>query len=116
MFYVDFDFDKNSEIVVINDKIKVIGAISYSLTKLNKENEYGLEEEILEIEGSLITNYYTQDITKLETCRYILDDIEVYKEEFGSREENIIYRFKAQYARVKYQTEFKVAETVRDDD
>lgn len=111
-FYVDFDFDNNNEIVVINDKIKVAGAISYSLAKVIKPNEFGIDEETLEITGSLVTSYYTQDITKLETCRFILDGIEVYKEEFGSREENIVYRFNAEYARVKYQTAFEYAEEV----
>lgn len=101
-FLVDFDEDK--DVVVINDKIKTKGAISYSISKEKTKNEYDLDVDTIVIKGILATPYYTQDIEKLETARYILNQIEVTKEEFGSKEDTVVYHFEAQFARVKYQT------------
>lgn len=98
-------FDADSDIVVINDKIKTRGAISYSIKKVKeKDPDYDIEYEVLKIEGVLATEYYTKDITKIETKRLIINDIDVYSEEFGSKEDIVIYKFNANFARVKYQT------------
>ena len=99
--YVDFDEVKNN--IVINDRVKTTGAVTYSLSKVIEKDEYDIDVEALELEGRLVTSYYTQDIHKIETARYIIDDIEVIKEEFGSLEDSIVYTFKAKYGRVKYQ-------------
>lgn len=101
-FKVDFDEDK--EIIVINDTIETTGALNYSISKVKEKNDYELDTENILIEGIMVTEYYTQDIRKIETARYLLDNVEVEKEEFGSKEDNIVYRFKATFARVKYQT------------
>lgn len=100
-FYVGFDEVKSN--IVINDNIKVTGAVSYSLSKTVEKDEYGLDIEGFLIEGKLVTAYYSQDINKIETSRYIIDNIEVVKEEFGSFQDSVVYSFKATYARVKYQ-------------
>lgn len=101
-FKVDFDEDK--EIIVINDTIETFGALNYSISRIEDKDGYGLDTESILIEGIMVTEYYTQDIRKIETARYLLENVEVEKEEFGSKEDNIVYRFKATFARVKYQT------------
>lgn len=97
-------FDEEKEVIVINDNIKTLGAVSYSISKVKEKDEYGLDTDAIEITGILVTEYYNQEITKIETARYLIDDIDVEKEEFGSKEDRIAYHFKAKFARVKYQT------------
>lgn len=100
-FLVKFEDDK--DIIVINDKIRTKGAFSYSISKIMVKQDYDLEVESVKIEGTLVTNFYIQELRKIESARYILDHIEVTQENYGSKEDNIVYHFTAELARVKYQ-------------
>lgn len=85
--------------IIINDDLQVNGKLSF---------ERGLVEEAyidtdgsqktkqsFRIEGVLSTHLYFDDIEKLETNRYELEGVEVYKEAFASDDYNILYYFTA---------------------
>lgn len=101
-FYVEFN--EPDDTIVINNSIKTKGAISYTISKETTKNEYDIDVESIVIKGILITPYYIQNIKKIETARFIVDNIDIVQEDFGSKDSNIVYKFKAEYARVKYQT------------
>lgn len=63
------------------------------------ENTNG-EEDII-IAGSMTTHRYIDDISKIESSRYILTGVEVYNEVFGSEDFNILYNFTAKDLCVK---------------
>ena len=99
------DFDANPYEVVLNNAIRVAGSVSVSMTR-NDTAQDPLSDEpyrSILIEGVLATKYFEQDIEKIETRRYVIMNVDVYSEEFGSLEDEIIYRFKADAFRVKYQ-------------
>lgn len=98
------DIEASEYEVVINDTAKVGGRLSGSVEEnpdLNKDVKNMNREYI--IRGALVTSYYEPDLRRIETRRYIFDDIEVEKEEFGSLNDEIIYHFIANGFRVKYQ-------------
>lgn len=98
------DIDANEYEIVINSDAKVGGRLSGSVEEnpdLNKDLKNMNREYI--IRGILATAYYEPDLKRIETKRYIFDDIEVEKEEFGSMNDEIIYHFIANGFRVKYQ-------------
>ena len=99
------DFDANPYEIVLNNAIRVAGSVSVSMTRNETAQDPlsdGPYRSIL-IEGVLATKYFEQDIEKIETRRYVIMNVDVYSEEFGSLEDEIIYRFKADAFRVKYQ-------------
>ena len=53
------------------------------------------------IEGKLTTHYYIEDISKIETYRYILNGIDVYREDFGTNDLDILYVFTCKDYEVK---------------
>ena len=61
--------------LIVNNKFELNGKITVRRT---------LENESLIIVGSLATHYYLEEITSLETDRFIIDKIEVFEEVFGS--------------------------------
>lgn len=72
-----------------NQKYKVNGKMSFEVTKgLNNSNEV-----ILMIEGRMTTHKYIEDIVSIESDRYLLKDIEVVKECFGTNDFDILYEF-----------------------
>ena len=99
------DFDANPYEVVLNNAVRVAGSVSVSMTR-NETPQDPLSSETYRsilIEGVLATKYFEQDIEKIETRRYVIMNVDVYSEEFGSLEDEIIYRFRADAFRVKYQ-------------
>lgn len=103
-YVMKVDYEADDDIVVINGKIETRGALSYSIERIEYDNDYGLKQEGYEIRGVLVVPYYTQDIDTIETKRYLLQMVDVEKEEFGSKEDNVVYRFTCEISRVKYQT------------
>lgn len=88
----------NLKIVTGDKQLKrVKGRITFE-TKLI-ENENG-EEEIL-ITGSMTTHRYIDDIYKIESNRYILKNVKVFNEVFGSEDFDILYNFTAEEYVVK---------------
>ena len=91
--------------IVINGEEKVGGKIEFSMKTNDAERDPLSSEEYYSIlmEGTLVTKYYETDIKSLETKRYYIDGIEVFKEEFSSLTDDILYSFRARSIRVKYQ-------------
>lgn len=56
---------------------------------------------ILCIKGQLVMHRYIEEITTIETHRYKLCDVNVYREDFGSEDFNIIYYFTAKDLLIK---------------
>lgn len=57
-------------------------------------------EEIV-VSGALSTHKYLDDITQIESNRYIVKNIKVYNEVFGSEDFNILYNFTADDYEIK---------------
>lgn len=81
----------------INNKLSVNGNLTFTKTLIT--NDQGKQE--FAINGALSTHLYFDDISELETGRYILKNVEVYQEVYGSDDYNIIYYFKAKESIVK---------------
>ena len=77
--------------------LNVKGRLTFT-TELLKDEE-GME--YIRVEGQMVTHKYIDDIFKIETHRYLLSDIEVYKETFGSDDFNILYEFIAKDYTIK---------------
>ena len=94
------DFDENENYVVINEEVLTTGALEVSIKKEELENG----NQIAVIEGTLATPYYCDELQILETKRYYIYNIDVYEEDYGSKTDNIVYKFRASFFKVKYQT------------
>lgn len=77
--------------------LNVKGRLTFT-TELLKD-ETGME--YIRVEGQMVTHKYIEDIFKIETHRYLLSNIEVYKETFGSDDFNILYEFTAKDYTIK---------------
>ena len=99
------EFNGSPYEIVINGEERVGGKIEFSMKTNDAERDPLSSEEYYSIlmEGTLVTKYYETDIRSLETRRYYIDGIEVYKEEFSSLTDDIFYSFRAKSIRVKYQ-------------
>lgn len=99
------DFEASPFEVVINKEKRIGGKVSFFMKKNDAARDILSSEEYRAIimEGTLVTKYYENNISSLETRRYFIDDIEVYKEEFSSLTDDIVYSFKAGSVRIKYQ-------------
>lgn len=74
--------------IKINDTQVVNGKVSASRT-LNQEKNGFI------ITGVLATHLYIEHISRIECNRYILKNVEVYEESFGSDDYDIYYHFTA---------------------
>lgn len=79
--------------LVINDNLLVNGKLSFERA-LNEEGTAFI------IQGVLSTHLYFDDIEKIDSNRFTLDGVEVYKETFGSDDYNILYHFTAKQLEV----------------
>ena len=100
------DFDGANDEIVINGRIFAKGHANVEIIKKDKAtvDGYRHSQEYLEINGVLATEYYEKDIRTIETRRYYIEDIDVYKEQYGTKEDLIAYHFNAGSIVVKYQT------------
>lgn len=80
--------------IKINKEHIVNGKLSISRT-LNETKDGFI------ITGVLATHLYLEDIKSLESSRYIVKDIEVYQESFGSDDYDIYYNFTAGVFKLK---------------
>ena len=87
--------------LIVNNKFELNGKITVRRT---------LENENLIIVGSLDTHYYLEEITSLETDRFIIDKIEVFEEVFGSDDFDILYNFKARILKIKGMSNLSIEE------
>ena len=71
-----------------NKKYEVKGDLTFEATLIETENG-----EVLRTVGQMTTHKYIDDIVKIETHRYLLTGVKVYKETFGSDDFNILYEF-----------------------
>ena len=88
--------------IVINQEIKTKGLISFTISKDEEGNIVG--------EGAFKTHIYVEDINMLECYNFILFDVDVFAESFGSNDPCILYRFTFKdyntfYDEVKYTEE-----------
>lgn len=66
--------------------IKTQGRMTFQLDRL--------EDDSILCTGHLAIHEYIEDIETIETHRYKLSGVEVYREIFGSNDFNILYEFK----------------------
>ena len=66
-----------------NEEENLLGAVSF-----DREAVYGDDGRVkgMAISGILAIHEYVDEINAIESERYKLDDVEVYKESFGSNE------------------------------
>ena len=81
-----------------NEEENLLGAVSF-----DREAIYGDDGRVKGMgrSGILAIHEYVDEINAIESERYKLDDVEVYKESFGSNEYTILYYFTAGYLEVK---------------
>lgn len=75
--------------LVINESLKVNGKVT--LKRVVNEDKKGFT-----IHGIIATHLYFEDITRIDTSRFSVIGIEVYEEDFGSDDYNILYHFTAE--------------------
>jgi hypothetical protein len=83
-------------LIRVNNEITVEGKFSFGV-----DLDDSAKPAKLVISGAFQSAEYIEDITKLENERYILQNIKVKHEGFGSEEEIIVYSFTAGSFRVK---------------
>ena len=72
--------------IIINNNLSVNGRVTFE--RLPNEERNGFI-----VSGVLLTHLYFDDITSIETKRFKMTGVEVYKEAFGSDDYNIGYYF-----------------------
>lgn len=100
-FIVDINEEPNT--LAINDRWGVAGAVEVFVSRNTEPSMDNLENEFI-INGVLKTEFYERDLQKIESRRYIIENIDVVKESYETLTDNIIYEFTAGSMRVKYQT------------
>lgn len=79
--------------IMINSSIPIEGEFSWSIEK--SLNSHG-GVDIVAIDGALTSKCgYLPEITQIENERYVLAGVNVYKESFGSEEDDMVYYFHA---------------------
>ena len=96
---MEVDFKMAKLIITTNDrkKYEVKGRVTFEAKLIEGENG---KQEII-ISGKMTTHNYIEDIDKIETHRYLLTNVQVYKETFGSDDFDILYDFIAKDYNVK---------------
>lgn len=68
---------------------KVQGNFNFSAKKEILKNG----DEVIVLRGQLVTHKYIDDIKELESQRYLLKNVEVIEENFGTNDFSVLYRF-----------------------
>lgn len=71
--------------------IETQGKMTFETIK--KEDEHG--DIYFETIGQLAIHEYIVDINKIESARYLLENVDVYREVYGTDDFNILYEFTA---------------------
>lgn len=74
---------------VTGEVIETEGKMTFESVK--REDEDGVHFETI---GQLAIHEYISDIDEIESARYLLEGVDVYREIFGSDDFNILYEFK----------------------
>lgn len=72
-----------------NEEILVSGRMTFKVSKAMDENG----DDIMICLGQLTTHKYFEEIQKIETDRFILENVEVTDETFGTNDFDILYEF-----------------------
>lgn len=81
-----------AKIIITNDKneeILVNGRMTFKVSKAIDEDG----DETMVCLGQLTTHKYFEEINKIETDRFILENVEVTDETFGTNDFDILYDF-----------------------
>ena len=73
--------------------IETQGKMTFETIK--KEDEHG--DIYFETIGQLAIHEYIVDIDKIESARYLLENVDVYREVYGTDDFNILYEFTANW-------------------
>lgn len=71
-------------------EMKVNGHVTFEMEKVYSQE---LEDDIVITRGKLAIHEYIEDISMIETDRFILMGVDVVKEVFGTNDYNILYEF-----------------------
>ena len=82
--------------IIVNDTKSINGSFSVSV-----ELDSDARPPVMIVKGSFQTGEYVEEITKLESARYIIKDVKVLFEAFGSDDDIIIYHYTAKSLIVK---------------
>lgn len=96
------DINEDATTLVINDRWGIAGALEISVSENTEPDFDNLENEFI-IKGVLKTEFYERELLKIESKRYVIEDIDVKKETYETMTDNILYEFTAGKFRVKYQ-------------
>ena len=76
--------------IKVNDKITVEGKFSFNVVL-----DDSIKPAKVVISGGFQTAEYIEEITKLENDKYVLSNVKVKHEAFGSEDKDIAYEFMA---------------------
>lgn len=83
--------------IIINNSLEVKGKVSITREKDIDENNI----IILKCTGALSTHLYIDEIDTIETERFIIHNVDVFRESMGSDDYNIIYEFSSDDVEMK---------------
>lgn len=72
--------------VIVNDSDDLIVEGRLSLSRK-------LVDDQIVTEGRFATHYYFEEIEQLETTRYLINNVQVFQEDFGTEDFDIVYSF-----------------------
>ena len=101
-----------AKIIITNDnneEIQVEGRMTFKVSKAIKED--GTDTMICL--GQLATHKYFEEITKIETDRFILENVEVTDETFGTNDFNILYEFEVHNYEWTIKEDYLSEETIK---
>jgi hypothetical protein len=84
-------------LLIVNGDITTEGKISVSRTL--RTNDQG--KAYVVIQGQLVMPQYVEEINDIEADNFAIEGMNVYEEDFGSEDSNIIYNFTAEKFFVK---------------
>lgn len=70
---------------------QVEGEVSMTIEKIQTDNN----EETIACTGLLSIPYYYEEIIEIRAPRFTLQEVDIFREDFGTSESNIIYSFNA---------------------
>ena len=74
-----------------NEVFEVNGRMTFKVSKAFDD----VGDEIMVCLGQLTTHKYFEEITKIESDRFVLENVEVTDETFGTNDFNILYDLRA---------------------
>lgn len=78
--------------IIVNDNFIVNGHISLTREKVEVEQD-GEKLYVVKYNGVFSTHLYIEDINTLEMQRMKMENVDIYREDFGSDDYNMTYHF-----------------------